>query len=165
MQGTAYSFQPTASDADGDALTFSIVNAPSWATLNTATGRLQGTPTASHVGTYSNISIRVSDGKTTTSLPAFDITVLAVAPGSATLSWTPPTLNSDGSPLTNLAGYRVYWGPAAGTYTSSVTLNNAGLSSYVVANLVSGTHYFVVTALNTSGVESPFSNVASKVIP
>jgi hypothetical protein len=123
---------------------------------------LQGTPTSSNVGTYSNIAIRVSDGKTTTSLPAFNITVLAVASGSATLSWTPPTSNMDGSPLTNLAGYRVYWGPAAGNYTSSVTLNNAGLTSYVVGSLAPGTYYFVVSAFNTAGAESPMSNVVSK---
>ena len=165
MQGSAYSFQPTASDPDGNPLTYSITNAPSWATFSTVTGRLQGTPGAGNVGTYSNIVIRVSDGSATASLPAFSITVVAVAGGSATLSWIPPTANTDGSALTNLAGYRVRWGPAAGNYTSSVTLNNAGLTSYVVGNLVSGTYYFVVTALNSSGVESQFSNVASKTIP
>lgn len=164
MQGTAYSFQPTASDADGDPLTFSISNAPSWATFSTTTGRLSGTPAASNVGAFSNISIRVSDGKTTTSLQAFSITVLAVASGSATLSWTPPTTNTNGSPLTNLAGYRVYWGTTAGSYTNSVTLNNAGLSSYVVSSLAPGTYYFAVTALNSSGVESAKSNSGSKTI-
>jgi hypothetical protein len=164
MQGTAYSFQPTASDPDGDTLTFSVVNPPSWATFSTSTGRLQGTPTASHVGTYSNVTIRVSDGRNTASLAAFNITVLAVASGSATLSWTPPTLNTDGSALTNLAGYRVLWGPAAGNYTSSVTVNNPGLTSYVVENLAPGTYYFAVSARNSSGVESAPSTSASKTI-
>lgn len=164
LQGTAYAFQPTASDPDGNPLTFSISNAPPWATFNTSTGRLQGTPTAADVGAYNNIVVRVSDGKATASLPAFGVTVLAVATGSATLSWTPPTTNTDGSPLTNLAGYRVYWGPAAGNYTSSVALNNAGLSAYVVTNLAPGRYYFAVTAMSSTGAESAFSNVASKVI-
>lgn len=164
MNGSAYSFQPTASDADGDPLTFSIANLPRWASFSTSTGRLQGTPTAADVGTYNNIVIRVSDGKTTASLPAFAVTVLAVATGSATLSWTPPTTNTDGSPLTNLAGYRVYWGPGAGNYTSSATLNNPGLTAYVVGNLAPGTYYFAVKAVNSAGTESQFSNVASKVI-
>jgi len=164
VQGTAYTFQPTATDADGDALTFSIQNAPSWATFSTATGRLQGTPTASSLGTFSNIVIRVSDGRTTTSLAAFGITVLAFSTGSATLSWMPPTRNTDGSVLTNLAGYRVYWGSAAGNYTSSITLNTAGLTSYVVENLAPGTYYFAVSALNSGGVESVLSNTASKTI-
>ena len=165
VSGTAYSFQPTASDPDGNPLTYSITNAPSWATFDTATGRLQGTPGAANVGTYSNIVIRVSDGSASVSLAAFSITVVAVANGAATLSWTPPTRNTDGSALKNLAGYRVRWGPAPGNYTNSVTLTNPGLASYVVTNLVSGTHYFVVTAVNSSGVESQFSNVASKTVP
>ncbi len=165
MQSTAYAFQPTASDPDGNSLSFSIANAPSWASFSTTTGQLQGTPGAANVGTFSNIVISASDGTATTSLAAFGITVVAVAGGSATLSWTPPTTNTDGSPLTNLAGYRVRWGPAAGNYPSSVTLNNAGLTSYVVGSLVPGTYYFVVTALSSTGVESQFSNVASKTIP
>jgi len=165
VTGNAYSFQPTASDPDGNPLTYSITNAPSWATFDTATGRLQGTPSAGQVGTYSNIAISVSDGSASASLAAFSINVVAVANGSATLTWTPPTTNTDGSPLTNLAGYRVRWGPAPGNYTNTVTLNNPGLASYVVTNLVPGTHYFVVTAVNSSGVESRLSNVASKTMP
>ena len=165
MSGSAYSFQPTASDPDGNPLTFSITNAPAWATFSTTTGRLQGTPGAGNVGTYSNIVIRVSDGTATASLPAFNIVVVAVAGGSATLTWTPPTTNTNGTALTNLAGYRVRWGPAVGNYPNVVTLNNAGLTAYVVENLVSGTHYFVVTAVNSTGTESQFSNVASKTIP
>ena len=164
MQGTPYSFQPTASDADGDPLTFSISNAPSWATFSTATGRLQGTPTAGNVGTFSNIVIRVNDGKTTASLPAFSITVVAVTNGSATLTWTPPTTNTNGSALTNLTGYRVYWGPAVGNYTQSVSVNNPGLSTYVVESLVPGTYYFAVAAVNSLGGESAKSSVASKTI-
>jgi hypothetical protein len=164
MVGTAYSFQPTASDPDGNTLTFSVTNLPSWATFSTTTGRLQGTPTASHVGTYSNIVIRVSDGTASAALPAFSIAVTAVAAGSATLSWTPPTTNTNGSPLTNLAGYRVHWGTTAGSYPNKVTVNNPGLTSYVVSNLVPGTYYFVVTALSSTGAESQFSNAASKTI-
>ena len=86
--------------------------------------------------------------------------------GSATLTWMPPTENTDGSPLTDLAGYVVYWGNAPGNYQNSVTLNNPGLTSYLVENLASGmTHYFSTTALNSTGLESNYSNVASKTIP
>lgn len=164
MQGTSYTFTPSASDPDGDVLTYSIANRPAWATFDTATGRLQGTPSAAHVGTTSGIVISVTDGEATASLPAFAVTVQAVALGSATLSWTPPTANTDGSPLTNLAGYRIYWGPAPGSYPNSVTVNNPGLTSYVVESLVPGTYYFAATALNASGVESAFSGTASKTI-
>jgi hypothetical protein len=164
MQGAPYTFTPTASDPDGNTLTFSITNPPAWATFDTATGRLSGTPGAQHVGATSGIVISVSDGTLSAALAAFTLTVQAVATGSATLSWTPPTTNSDGSPLTNLAGYRVYWGTTAGSYPNSVPLTNPGLTSYVVANLVPGTYFFVVTAVNSVGAESVFSASASKTI-
>ena len=164
LQGTAYSFQPTASDADGDTLTFSIANRPAWATFDAATGRLHGTPGAGNVGTTTGIVITVSDGKTSASLAAFGITVQAVATGSATLSWLPPTTNTDGTPLTNLAGFKVYWGTTLGNYSSSATIMNPGLTRYVVENLTPNTYYFAVTAVNSAGVESVFSNAASKTI-
>ena len=88
----------------------------------------------------------------------------AFATGSATLTWTPPTQNSDGTPLTNLAGYKVYWGPTAGSYPNSVTVNNPGLTSYVVDNLVPGTYFFAAKAFNSAGTESEFSNAATKTI-
>lgn len=165
IPGTQYAFQPTANDVDGDVLTFSIANKPAWATFTTSTGRLQGTPGAGDVGTTSSILIAVTDGKASTALAAFNLIVQAMATGSATLSWQPPTQNTDGSPLTNLAGFKVYWGPSLGTYPNSVTLNNPGLATYVVGNLVSGTYFFVVTSFSTAGTESSRSNSASKTIP
>jgi hypothetical protein len=165
IHGTPFSFTPTANDPDGDVLTFSIANAPAWASFDTATGRLSGTPGPEHVGATTGIVISVSDGALSRSLAAFTLTVQAVAMGSATLSWTPPTSNTDGSPLTNLAGYRIYWGNAVGDYPNSVSLTNPGLSSYVVDNLVSGTWFFVATAVNSGGTESVFSSPASKTIP
>ncbi len=165
MQGTLYTFQPSANDADGDVLTFSIANKPPWATFTTSTGRLQGTPGPGDIGTTSGIVIMVTDGKASTPLGAFNIAVQATATGTATLSWQPPTQNTDGSALTNLAGFKVYWGTTQGTYPNSVTLNNPGLATYVVGNLVPGTYFFVVTSFNTVGAESSRSNSASKTIP
>ncbi len=163
--GTAYSFTPTASDPDGDSLTFGIANLPAWASFDTTTGRVSGTPAAQHVGTTSGIVINVNDGhQATASLAAFSVTVQAVAVGSATLSWTPPTTNTDGSPLNDLAGYKIYWGTSLGNYPNSTTLANAGLTSYVVTNLAPGTYFFVATAYNSSGAESTFSGTASKTI-
>ena len=164
MQGTAYSFTPAAADADGNALRFSVANLPGWATFSSSTGRVSGTPSAAQVGTYSNITISVSDGSTSASLAAFTVRVVATATGSATLTWNPPTQNTDGTPLSNLAGYKVYWGTSQNNYSSSVTVNNAGLSSYVVDQLTPATWYFAVTALNVAGDESGFSNVASKQV-
>jgi len=162
--GQAYSFTPTAADPDGQALTFSIANRPTWATFNTATGRLTGTPTAADVGTYSGIVITVSDGAANVSLPGFTVTVQQVQTGSATIRWTPPTTNSDNSPLTNLAGYRIYYGTSSGNLTQVLNLPNPGITSGVVDNLSAGTWYFAVTSYNSSNVESARSNVTSKTI-
>ena len=85
--------------------------------------------------------------------------------GSATLSWTAPTRNDDGSPLTDLAGYKFSWGKAPNVYPNSVTINNPGITICVIDDLAPGTYYFVAIAFNAAGVESGFSNVASKTIP
>jgi hypothetical protein len=166
VTGTAYTFTPTASDPDaGSTLTFSVANRPSWATFDSARGTLAGTPAASDVGTYANIVISVSDGQASVSLAAFSIAVQAVATGSATLIWSAPTQNSDGSPLTDLAGYKVYWGTSSHNYSSTATLNNPGLATYVVDGLASSnTYYFAITAVNSTGTESSPSNEASKTI-
>lgn len=164
LAGTPYSFQPTASDADGDVLTFTISNKPAWAAFNAGTGRLQGTPLPEHVGTYANVTIKVSDGQTTTSLPAFAIAVNSIANGSATLSWTAPTQNEDGSPLTTLAGYKIHWGSESGDYSSTVTIENPGVTTYVVENLVAGTYYFATSAFTSEGLESEYSAEASTTI-
>jgi hypothetical protein len=164
VQGTAYSFTPTAADADGNPLTFSVANLPTWAAFSTTTGRISGTPTSGQVGTYGNITISVSDGTATTSLATFSIQVVGTATGSATLSWTPPTQNSDGSPLNNLAGYKVYWGTQQGNYPNSATIANPGIATYVVDQLAPAQWFFVVTAYSATGTESGFSNTASKTV-
>jgi hypothetical protein len=161
--GIAYSFQPSASDSVGNALTFAIANKPAWASFDTATGALSGTPTTAQAGTYANIVISVSDGSASASLPAFSITVSAATSGSATLSWTPPTQNTDGSPLTDLSGYIISYGTNAGSLSQQISLSNPSLSSYVVSGLSAGTWYFAITAV-TSGLDSGFSNTASKTI-
>ena len=165
VAGGDYSFTPSASDPDGDTLSFSVSGLPSWAAFDTATGRLSGTPGAGDVGVYTNIVISVTDGLASSSLAPFPITVEAVALGSATLIWVAPTENEDGTALTDLAGYRVLWGTTPGTYPNSVTIDNPGVSSYVVENLPPGSYEFVVTSFNAAGVESRRSEPATKVIP
>ena len=160
--GAAYSFRPTASDANGDALTFSIANRPSWAAFDTATGQLSGTPTAAQVGAYSNVVISVSDGKASTALPAFSIAVTQVSTGAATLSWTPPTQNTDGSALTNLAGYRILYGTSPTSLSQTVEIANAGVTTYVIENLSPGTYYFAVRAYTSTGAESVIRTLLRK---
>jgi CSLREA domain-containing protein len=76
LEGAAYSFTPTAGDADaGDTLTFSVSNNPAWLTINLDSGLLSGTPERGDIGTTSGIIVSVSDAATETSLPPFDLTV------------------------------------------------------------------------------------------
>ncbi len=164
LQETSYSFVPTASDADGDRLTFGIDRLPRWASFDATTGALTGTPGIADVGTYTGITITVTDGEDSASLGPFAIAVEAVSTGTATLSWTPPTTNADGTPLVDLAGYLIRWGTVSGAYTDSATVMNAGVSSYVVENLGAGAHYFVVLAINDAGLQSAPSNEAMKLI-
>jgi hypothetical protein len=164
--GSAYSFRPTGSDPEGRTLTWSITNRPSWATFSTSTGALTGTPTAAQVGTYSGIAIAASDGTNRTALPTFSIAVNAAgsSTGSATLSWTPPTANTNGSTLTNLAGYRIYYGTSSSNLSRTIQVANAGVTRYVVPDLSAGTWYFAVRAYTATGSESANSNTGSKVI-
>lgn len=89
---------------------------------------------------------------------------VALLAAEATLSWTPPTQNEDGSPLTDLAGYKIYYGTATGVYTQGpIDIANPATVTYVVSGLANDTTYhFVATAYNTSGVESAYSNEAIK---
>jgi hypothetical protein len=164
MQNTPYSFKPTYADPNGDALTFSIQNKPGWATFNASTGELAGTPSSSDVASYGNIQISVSDGKVSANLAAFSINVVAMASGAATLTWTPPTQNVDGTSLTDLAGYRIYWGTSQNNLTNSTTVAGAGVSSALIEQLTPATYYFAVTAYDTVGNESAYSNVATKTV-
>jgi hypothetical protein len=161
---SAYSFRPTAADADGDALTFAIANKPAWATFSTSTGQLSGTPSSANAGTYSNVTISVSDGHTNVSLPAFAIAVNSVSSGGVTLSWTAPTQNTDGSALTDLAGYRIYYGTNSAALTQMVQVSNVGMASYVIENLSPSTYYFTVRAYTSGGAESSNSNLVSKIV-
>jgi hypothetical protein len=164
--GAVYNFQPTATDANGDKLTFSIAARPAWATFNTATGLLTGTPASNGVGTYAGIVISASDGKATTALPPFSIVVAAAASASKsiTLAWTAPTTNLDGSALSNLSGYVINYGTSATNLTKSVQISSAATTSQTITGLSTGAWYFGIVSLTNTGMRSPLSNVASVTI-
>lgn len=164
VAGEFYEFMPAAEDADGDTLDFSISRKPGWATFNKSTGRLSGTPQDGDVGNFTNIAISVSDGRESGSLAAFNISVDAVAFGSAALSWNPPTQNVDGTPLIDLHGYRIYYGRDPNVLGRMVAVDNPGLSSFVVENLGTGQWFFVMTSVNLDGVESRRTAAVSKTI-
>ncbi len=164
IANTSYGFTPQASDADGDPLTFSISNKPSWASFNTGTGRLSGVPTDSQVGVHGNISITVSDGQASARLGPFEIEVTEAGSGSVSLSWQIPTQNTDGTPLTDLARFRINWTRTNNGTKGSVTINNPSVSSYVIQNLAPGTYEFTIVAINDDGIASVPSNKATKTV-
>lgn len=172
--GKAYAFQPAVTDPSGLKCTFKIYNKPSWAAFSASTGRLSGTPTAANVGTYRWVQIAAYDGKYTGWLPAYTLTVNASTStggpppppsnGSVTISWTPPTENTDGSALTNLAGYHIYYGTSQSNLSQLVKITNPGLATYVLGNLATTTYYFAMTSVNSKGEESARSTVMSHLV-
>ena len=159
-----YEFRPSASDPDGDDLTFSVENLPAWASFESATGRLVGTPGNADVGQFEDIRISVSDGQASDSLSPFSIAVNQVALGSVTVSWSPPTTNADGTPLTDLAGYRIYYGRTAEELESVAVISNAGVTRRVIDDLSPATWFFAMTSVNGSGLESARTQVGSVTI-
>ncbi len=85
--------------------------------------------------------------------PLFSQVVLAATPATATLTWTAPTTNEDGSPLTDLAGYRIYYGRTPPVYTNVIDTKSLA-TSYTFTGLSNGPWYFAVTAYNSAGIES-----------
>ena len=85
--------------------------------------------------------------------------------GTALISWLPPTQNTDNTILSDLAGYKFYYGTQPGNYSKTLTVHSSGITSYLFENLTSGTWYFAMTAYNSSNVESVKSAEVSKTIP
>jgi hypothetical protein len=164
--GTWYWFTPTASDSDGDKLTFSIQNKPVWITFNTATGNLLGAPSASQAGTYSGIVISVTDGTSTASLPAFSITVGSGATGTTAplalsgqpatsvtqgspYSFVPTVTGGDGSALTFGIQNRPSWATFSGTTGQLAgTPTTAGVFSNIVISASNRTASASLTAFS-----------------
>lgn len=170
--GTSYWFRPTASDADGDRLSFSIRNKPAWASFSRRSGRLSGTPTAA--GTHSNIVISVTDGSSVANLPAFAINVVSTTPPPA----PPPSIS--GSPQTT-ARVGQAWSftptasdPSGRTLTFSVSNKPAWTTFNTTTGTLAGTPgavdvgtfaNIVITANNGSSSSSlaPFSIAVQQI--
>lgn len=83
--------------------------------------------------------------------------------GGATSLAADVTLQWDANSESDLAGYKVYYGTAPGVYGTPITLGK--VTTYTIPSLPPGTYYFAVTAYNTSGLESGYSNVATTTVP
>jgi hypothetical protein len=156
--GEDYSFKPAATDPDGDPISFSASGVPKWLTFDPASGSLAGRPSAADVATYTGIRISVTDGKATASLRIAQLDVVQASaggsPGSATLEWEAPTVNADGTPLTDLAGYNIRFGTSPGVLDRLVEVRNPGITTFVVDDLAPATWYFAISSVNSEGIES-----------
>ncbi len=91
------------------------------------------------------------------------VSMTTVTLRNAALTWTAPTKNVDGSALTNLSGYKVYWGTASRSYSQNANITGAGTTTYTTG-LSPGTWYFAISALDATGAESAKSNEVSKTV-
>jgi predicted small secreted protein len=107
-----------------------------------------------------SVSTQTASPATQTSTPG----PVVKAAKSVEVSWSAPTANTDGSALTNLAGYRVYYGTAPNTLNQSLDVPSAGANEFIVGGLQVGTWYFAVVAYTNTGLESTHSSVVSKSI-
>lgn len=142
VEGDFYLFTPAASDAEGDALTFAVQNLPSWAQFDANTGSVLGVPLTDHVGSYQDIIISVSDGHSTSSLPAINIDVTGL-PVSAVPS---PVLSE-------IAGYTVYLGTAPDNLPDSIQLDVGNAADVQADNTLSAenTYYLYIMPRDVSG--------------
>jgi hypothetical protein len=162
VKGFSQQFTATGKYSDGTSQNLTTV--ATWSSSNAAVAAVsnaagsQGLATALAAGTT---TITAKSGSVSGSA-AMNVTDI-LSSGTALLSWTPPTTNIDGTPLTDLAGYVIYYGTSSSNYTNIVDVGN--VNTYSVNGLPSGTIYFAVTAYDTSGYQSGYSNEGIKLMP
>ena len=165
LEGELYEFTPSASDPDGDTLEFSIARKPAWASFDRATGRLSGTPGRRgcrqfhqhrHLG-LGRQGLRIACGLQYLGQPDCCRHSDAVTGIRRPKMPTAPR-------LTDLAGYRIYYGRNPNNLERSIVVDNPGLTRYVVENLTPARWYFSMTSVNSGGIESARSATVSKTI-
>ena len=150
------------------------------ATSTTSTSTTGSTPpTAADSGTStsgsSTMSGSTTSGSTTSGSTTAGSTTTAGAAGSTapttlvagtslTLGWVAPTQNSNGTPITELAGYKIHYGTTSQDYTKVVAVSNPSISRYVLDSLASGTYFFAIAAYNSKGIESTLSGEISATL-
>jgi hypothetical protein len=115
----------------------------------------QVSPTVASSATTSGSSATSGGGTTTTG---------GGTTGTATLTWVAPVQNTNGSTLTDLSGYTIYYGTDGSSLTETIQITDPTQSTYVINNLSTGTYYFSVSANASNGTQSSRSTVASKTI-
>ena len=86
------------------------------------------------------------------------------AAGAVTLTWVPPADNTNGTPLTDLAGYHIHYGTSQDNMNQVIDLAGTSTTEYEVSGLAPGTYYFAISAYTTEGTESAESDVGYKTL-
>jgi len=140
-------------------LTWSSTNATSC----TASGGWSGSKALSGSETSAAINADQTYRLTCSGANGNAVSATTVTLRNAVLTWTAPTQNVDGTPLTNLAGYKVYAGTASRSYGTPANISGAGTTTYTTS-LTPGTWYFAISAVDSTGAESAKSNEVSKTV-
>lgn len=87
-------------------------------------------------------------------------------PSNIALSWIAPSQREDNTAiqLSEIAGYKIFYGTTQGQYTNNITINDSTADGYTFNDFSAGTYYFVVTTIDTAGRESQYSSVISRTI-
>jgi hypothetical protein len=168
--GHVWRFQPTIQGTNGGLYVLGVDQPPPWMAEPLMTGvtnewELFGEPRPEHADTHwPNIVVKVTDGRTVATLPPFHIDVIAqgAATGTAQLRWLAPTERVDGSPIGELASYRLLYGQASGRYDRIIIIDNPGITRYLVEDLGPGIWYFSLVAVTSDGFASAPSAEKSK---
>jgi hypothetical protein len=136
----------------------------SYADTCTASGGWTGAKATSGTESVGPLSGRTTFSINCSGAGGNAMTMISVSvSATVTLNWQPPTENVDGTPLTSLAGYRIYYGTESRSYTEVVAVASPAATSYSVV-LPSGTYYFAMTAIDAAGNESSYSNEVVKIV-
>ena len=162
--GAPFDLQPDIANPRHAALMFTAENLPPWARIDSSTGRISGTPRTSDMGEHSDIVIMVADGAQRATTAPFSIKVVASGMAVATLEWRRPDSRVDGSPLDDLAGYRISYGRDPDDLDHSVFIADPDETTYEFYTLEEGMWYFTVIGVNANGVEGPPTVTAQKAI-
>lgn len=157
--GEAFSFTPQVNNVGIASLTFSIANKPVWASFDTRTGTLTGTPTVGDIGMTSGILITVSDGVLTVAMPTFDLTVIQpAAPCDVTLA----SGENLACQLSSQAGSEATWSLTNAPVGMAVQ-KRTGIIHWTPASDQLGYHTVTATATVSSGTEHQSLNITVTV--
>ena len=114
------------------------------------------------VGIFAAFTLLLAGCNDQSASPATSATAAPVSrSATAELSWEAPTTNTNGSALTDLAGYRIYYGENRTRLSQAVEIKTIGVQTYVIDNLSAGTWYFAIMAVTSAGTESRLSDIVS----